>query len=663
MAIAVCLAVLALLLARARLEQSFWVDETFSVLLTTYPVRVLVDLTAADSSPPLYYLLLKVWLKVGRTVAGESTVLFARMLGILALVGAWLALGWRTRRLFDTPTACLAVLGVAASAAGATMARDLRAYGLAAAALVTAAFLLLEIAERGVPADGAHRARLRLWAGFVACAAVALWAQLLSAIVLSVLALLWLGLVWLGLVARRSDRRRLLVEGVAAGLVTGLLFAPWLPRVAAQLDYVRGGAEWMTPPTLANLLATWTLWLPFGRVGFPGDPGLRWLPWWGGAALVAPWLGWLSFAPRASRLREPRTRAAVFLAATAVIVATLLWLLDRLGLADTFHGPRYPLIVGPILGLGLALAAGAGARNRPCVALLLLTPWLAAGLFGQWLALGQERTWGLAPRLDQAANLLPRPGEPVYLFPPALVPFYRQTFAAFDLRPIDELPAHLEPGSGFTAVSVSSWRQLDRPGDHLARAFLEPGRLGSSVERWGFPEGRPECEVYRVEEVDPGWLERLRRFGFTSALGREQAAQAALALPEAQRESDGWSFFEMTEDLRTYRWSSSAAVTLRFAPPAQGCKTLVLRGYRLPYPEEVVEMILATDDGTELDRWQQGPGEFERRISLAGAGLQAVRVTHPQWSPAEELGSGDRRRLGFQLLGAWLGECGPGGLG
>jgi hypothetical protein len=31
-----------------------------------------------------------------------------------------------------------------------------------------------------------------------------------------------------------------------------------------------------------------------------------------------------------------------------------------------------------------------------------------------------------------------------------------------------------------------------------------------------------------------------------------------------------------------------------------------------------------------------------------------LRLRHPLWSPAERLGTGDPRRLAFQLHGAWF---------
>lgn len=44
------------------LQASFWRDEAFSYLMARLPIFQLLSLTARDSNPPLYYLVLKVWM-------------------------------------------------------------------------------------------------------------------------------------------------------------------------------------------------------------------------------------------------------------------------------------------------------------------------------------------------------------------------------------------------------------------------------------------------------------------------------------------------------------------------------------------------------------------------------------------------------------------------
>ena len=66
-------------------EWSLWHDEAITVLLAQKPIRELIPITAADVHPPLYYLLVKPFLWLGKNE------LLARLPS--ALWGAWLGGG------------------------------------------------------------------------------------------------------------------------------------------------------------------------------------------------------------------------------------------------------------------------------------------------------------------------------------------------------------------------------------------------------------------------------------------------------------------------------------------------------------------------------------------------------------------------------------------
>ena len=66
-----------------------WYDESFSVLVARLPWARLLDATAHDVHPPLYYALLKVWL--GLWPATVPVEIAARSLSlVLSLAGVWL---------------------------------------------------------------------------------------------------------------------------------------------------------------------------------------------------------------------------------------------------------------------------------------------------------------------------------------------------------------------------------------------------------------------------------------------------------------------------------------------------------------------------------------------------------------------------------------------
>lgn len=63
------------------LFQSYWRDEAFSVILAQKPILELLQITAKDFSPPLYYILLKFWMML----LGDGEVA-TRSLSLLALI-------------------------------------------------------------------------------------------------------------------------------------------------------------------------------------------------------------------------------------------------------------------------------------------------------------------------------------------------------------------------------------------------------------------------------------------------------------------------------------------------------------------------------------------------------------------------------------------------
>jgi len=70
-------------------NQSLWIDEAFSVWMARQPVlEMLPWLVRIDQHPPLYYLLLRLWVRIGDalgwTVPPRSAAAWARALSALA---------------------------------------------------------------------------------------------------------------------------------------------------------------------------------------------------------------------------------------------------------------------------------------------------------------------------------------------------------------------------------------------------------------------------------------------------------------------------------------------------------------------------------------------------------------------------------------------------
>ncbi|HLE83681.1 MAG TPA: hypothetical protein VJG13_05020, partial [Thermoanaerobaculia bacterium] len=149
-ALTTCLVLLAVLLPpklwRASFGETLWLDETYSLVLTTHPIQDLVRLTADDAHPPLYYLGLKTWLRLVRGAGLEPGIFWARSLNLVLWALAAVAALLVGRRLFGRGAGTLFGWSIAAGAAGAQMALDARSYGFAFPGVVLCYLALIRLA-------------------------------------------------------------------------------------------------------------------------------------------------------------------------------------------------------------------------------------------------------------------------------------------------------------------------------------------------------------------------------------------------------------------------------------------------------------------------------------------------------------------------------------
>jgi hypothetical protein len=665
-----------LTLWRIHLEASLWIDETYSLLLTTYPVHEILARMDLDANPPGYFLALKVWLKAARVLGFEPGVLWARLLNGL-LWGGLAAAAWLGgRRLLGWRAGTLLAWVVAGGACSAWVARDLRGYGIATVSLFGAYLALVALA--GLPAEDRRRRRLLwgLWSLYALCAAAALWTHLLSALALAALSVVWLAL--------EAGRRRLgsatLAPAAAGHVLAALLFAPWLLRVGRQMTYMaRSDPQWMTPPTLANLGRVFSFWYPFGRIGDPGWEANRALVPLGLAALLVPVLAAVALLAAAGRARglgsgpgpgHPRAVAhgteatalagAVLGLGGSVLYVLAIWLVDRLDLAHTFHGPRYPVLAVHLWAAGLVcLATWAVLRGggRLRWAALAFAPWLVASALGQVRLANEERRGDLSELREEAGASWPGAGEPLYLMPPELAPFYRRSLGALDVRRIERLPCEEGEGGSATVLDVNFWKQLDRPRDHLTRTLLEAGRLGAETRKVTHPARQPTLVLYRVQGLDGELLAELCRRGIRPPLRERMAGSMSEALPEAQLSPDHWSYLEVSAALETYRWSTVERTPVLFdLALAPGDYVLHVVGYRPAKPKPATLMGFALEDAGVAVEEVLPEGRFHVCLEVTWnrrAAAPVLTIDHPVWrtGAAED---GSRRSLSFLLYGAWL---------
>ena len=246
-----CLLALALRLHRLAEPLIRW-DEGWSVAHASRSWLEIVQISSWEVHPPLFYLLFKPWLGLGRNV---FLVRFFPVLAGLLVVPLMfrVAMCWMGRRWLAWLAAGLAAVAPAL----VYYAQVARMYPLVVFWLLLATWALLHWLDRG--------GRWTL-AGLAAAGLAALYTFYYTAWAL-------VGLYGYGLLAARRNNRRSVKELLAAGAVTLALYVPWLAYAGAgMLQRVAQAAPDATvmPVTPWSLLAsTWmALTFDFGSGGW-----------------------------------------------------------------------------------------------------------------------------------------------------------------------------------------------------------------------------------------------------------------------------------------------------------------------------------------------------------------------------------------------------------
>jgi mannosyltransferase len=312
------------LLRTTELGAGFWIDEGLSVGIADRPLGDIPGVLRQDGSPPLYYMLLGVWLEIaGRSeesVHGLS-VLFAALCVPVAFWAGW--------TLFGRRTAWIAALLAAVNPFITQYAQEGRMY-----ALVTLLGMISTTCWLQAFTTDADEPRTWPAIGFAVSLAAMLythnWALFFGAAT---------GIAWLVLMRRAgaAERRRLFRTGLLGYGGAVLLYVPWLPTALYQAAHT--GAPWSNAPPLAAFAS-----VPARILGEVAELAVFLAA---GAGIVA-----------LLRLRDARGRAVLALLVIAVLTIVLAWIGSQLSPA---WANRYlAAAVAPFLFLAAAGFAHAG---------------------------------------------------------------------------------------------------------------------------------------------------------------------------------------------------------------------------------------------------------------------------------------------------------------
>jgi mannosyltransferase len=326
------LAGFSLALRTQAIHARYWIDEGLSVGISSHPLLDIPGVLRQDGSPPLYYLLLGVWMKLfgnGEADTHALSIAFA-----MALIPAAFAAG---RAIFGVRAGWIAALLAALNPFITYYAQETRMYTLVAllSVVVTGTFVLAFVQRR--------RAFL---APFALALALVMythnWALFLAMGTVGALA---------ALIAIAPQRRPLLRDAALAYGAVALVYLPWAPSLLFQARHT--GAPWSNPPSPASALGAVTSLL-------------------GGAAPAMAFAlavgGGLVAILGADRVRSVPGRTVLAVAVIGVTALAIAWSVSQVSPAWAL---RYlSVLIGPLLLLGAGGLARAGTLGTVVVVLL-----------------------------------------------------------------------------------------------------------------------------------------------------------------------------------------------------------------------------------------------------------------------------------------------------
>lgn len=246
-------------------SESLWIDEGYSLALANHSVCDIIKGTAADQHPPLYYLVLHLWLSFGQSIFHLRYLsLLIGMLGVAtgALIG---------RKLLGQKTGIVAALLLACSPMHIWYSQEARMYILLALLIMLSAYMTWRLIHG-----------LSGWMLYWLSTLLALYTHYFAGFVLlfeNALVLGW----WL-----KQRQRRFFAQWVGMQLTLFAAFAPWLPVAVYQARFHQ--MRWIRPPTAETVRDTLVL-MTLGDLGVHRSETLP-LIGLGLIALAITWTMW-----------------------------------------------------------------------------------------------------------------------------------------------------------------------------------------------------------------------------------------------------------------------------------------------------------------------------------------------------------------------------------
>jgi len=648
---------------RACVENSFWVDEIYSVMMAHRSFGELIFFDPQHDN--LYFILLKLWIGIGRNFPFISPLLWARFLNVLGWIILSLIVWFGSRRLLGNFKGSVLSWVILSGAMVAYMTKEMRSYALPSFTLFTCLLiqiwfwnLSLNIQKNDITI---RKSGFLLWIIYAICGMLALYSNILSALFFALLTINWL---IIGL--KKSKFKSIFITGLAVHIVMALLYLPWLLNIRQHIGILQmQDRSWMTPPTLWNLISVFILWFPFGLIPLPSGYRAALIYFLGSLSLLLPWGAFLySLIFYRDNIKSDHflLKLTIICAYFSVTFILILFFLNLAAGIMVFHAPRYPSIVVPVWAMSLALAALFAMRRMKRTGyfvLLLLAPWFCCSVGGQHLIQSCELHGGFHQWKNDHGLFFPLPGRDLYVFPKELIPYFSKNLKEFNIKSIDQLDRVPEKEKNVYILDLNNWKEVRSAHDEIFVTLIRSGILCDKVE---IKEYSPKFSQFRSYLLRGFFHQKAKDIinqGMMINPSKIPESSLAIAIPQLQKNFEGWSILDMDEENRFFRWGMTDTSKIRFNRPLKpGNYILHLIGYRRPYPTRRVLMKFRFHGEKDEIPILQNDGPIHIRIPVRLTRKHRVPrllVSQPSWRPSDYIeGNRDHRNLTFMFKNAWI---------
>ncbi len=221
--------VLYLILCFNNIRNAIWFDESYSAYLIRFNPAKIIELTAVDVHPPLYYLLLKGW----SAIFGYSDFALRAMSALLGAIAILFAFLWLKYK-YGRSAACLGALFLALSPNLVRYGVEMRMYTLVVAIVFAATYVLQLAIDNGDK---------KWWVIYAILLALGMYTHYFSAFA-------WVAhVIYLCTVYKKKVFSKKIISTYLGAVV---LFLPWVPGLWQQTKSVQGGF-WIGDATLYKI--------------------------------------------------------------------------------------------------------------------------------------------------------------------------------------------------------------------------------------------------------------------------------------------------------------------------------------------------------------------------------------------------------------------------